>query len=178
MKRSIVLFGVLALVLAVAISAEAKKDAKPEKVLIAHVEEAIEDYVNDGGAVGTANTSALGRFNDSDVIAFRPGFDESAVKIHGPAEFNALVGDPEFDDDFGQIHGGDIDALGIRRPGHTDDRLRTDRLVFSVEHAWGSSYPVLQQEYVGSLDGTLFSLDRWPDGTLKVEFFLHEGRRK
>lgn len=130
----------------------------------------------DGGAVGTSGTSALGQFNDSDVISFRPGFGESAVKIHGPAEFNALVGDPEFDDDFGKIHGGDIDALGIRRPGHTDDRLRTDRLVFSVEHAWGSSYPVLQQEYVGTLDGTLFSLDRWPDGTLRVEFFLHEAQ--
>ncbi len=130
----------------------------------------------DGGKVGTTNSSAMGQFNDSDVIAFRPGFAESAVKVHGPAEFNALVGDPEFDGDFGKIHGGDIDALGIRRPGHTDARLRTDRLVFSVEHAWGSSYPVLQQEYVGSLDGTLFSLDRWPDGTLKVEFFLHEAQ--
>jgi len=130
----------------------------------------------DGGAVGTTSTSALGQFNDSDVIAFRPGFDSSAVKIHGSAEFNALVGDPEFNDDFGPIHGGDIDALGIRRPGHTADRVQTERLVFSVEHAWGSSYPVLQQEYVGTLDGTLFSLDRWPDGSLKVEFFLHEAQ--
>ena len=56
MKRCLVLLCALGLVLAVAISAEAKKNGpkpKPVKVLIAHVEEVIEDYVDPSGALGT-----------------------------------------------------------------------------------------------------------------------------
>jgi hypothetical protein len=56
MKRALVLLCVLGLVLAVAISAEAKKEPpkpKPVKVLIAHVEEVIEDFVDPTGVVGT-----------------------------------------------------------------------------------------------------------------------------
>jgi hypothetical protein len=128
----------------------------------------------DGGAVGTLSSSCVGQFSDSDVVGFRPGFDASAVKIHGSTEFCALVGNPEADGDFGQIHGGDIDALGVRRPGQGHFRVQTERLVFSVEHSWGSSYPLVPVEYVGTLDGSLFSLGRQPDGTLKIEFFLTE----
>jgi hypothetical protein len=62
MKRGLVLLCVLGLVLAVAVSADAKKKAKkprkpkPVKVLIAHVEDVIEDYVDPAGVVGTLTT--------------------------------------------------------------------------------------------------------------------------
>ncbi|MFT7464455.1 MAG: hypothetical protein ACI9EF_002811 [Pseudohongiellaceae bacterium] len=128
----------------------------------------------DGGAVDGLPQSSLGIFNDSDVVAYRPGFDASAFKVHASTEFNALVGDADYDGHFGQIQGGDIDALGLRRPGFGAERVQTERLVFSVENAWGTANPPLQQDYAGALDGSLFSLGRHNDGTFKINFFLRE----
>lgn len=55
MKRALVLLCVLGLACAVPLLATAKgpSEPKPVKVLIAHVEEVIEDYVDVSGAVGT-----------------------------------------------------------------------------------------------------------------------------
>jgi len=130
----------------------------------------------DHGAVGSLPESVLGILFDTNVAAFTPGWDTSAVKVHATPEFNVLVGDVDWDGDFWQIHGGDVDALGVRRRGASQPTPVTTRdLVMSTEYAWGQAiyYWILDQ--TGALDGSLFSLSRSAGGdAVEVEHFLTE----
>jgi hypothetical protein len=83
MKRGLVLLCALGLVFAVVITAEAKKDDKPQKVLIAHVEEVIEGFVNEAGEVGTltlyhvisvSNRSLDAHAAHGDIVPAPPGY--------------------------------------------------------------------------------------------------------
>lgn len=128
----------------------------------------------DRGRLASQPTSELGELPDTAIAALRPGLDASARLVHGPTTFAALTGDGEHDFVFGEMPGGDLDALGLRRVGPKAPRWHSGAWVLSTEHAWGTAWPAVAEEYQGALDGSLFSLSRASDGSLQVRHLLRE----
>lgn len=131
----------------------------------------------DQGALADGTPTVLGELFDTNIARLRPGPEPLARKWHATPEFCVLVGDAEQNLAFWQTHGGDLDALGVRRgpfapPAPATHTLRD--LVLSTEHAWGNAQPQIVWDNAHALDGSLFSLDRDDQGLLDVRLFLPE----
>jgi hypothetical protein len=129
----------------------------------------------DGGAAAGQGQTVLGALFDTNVAAFIPGTDTSAVKVHSTTEAMAILGDLDADGDFWELHWGDIDALGLRRFAAIPSAMTTGHFVFSTQEHWGGAMTGWLSDAGGARAGSLFSLRRQPGGTdYRVEFFLRE----
>jgi hypothetical protein len=129
----------------------------------------------DLGALGPYAETALGQLGDTEVAAFTPGLDASAIKQLALAELTCLLGDCDKDGWYFDAPWGDLDALGPRLYGpDVTGPLITDWL-FSTEEEWcgGDEYSFVDGP--GAVDGTVFALARDPTtGQADVVFFLRE----
>ena len=132
-------------------------------------------WTRDHGAVPGSSSSTLGRLFPGNVAMFTPGLGTSAIKQVATPELDALLGDADHDGLFGEVPGGGLDALGVRRPGGTAPGPITPQLVFSTRLDWGECQPGLPEVGVGALDGSLFGVDRHPvTGAPRVRHLLVE----
>ncbi len=128
----------------------------------------------DLGAIA-GQPSALGDLYDTTLVRFVPGTDASAAKIAGLAEWACLLGDEDGDFDFWEGVFDDLDAVGLHALLPPPARLTSDRLILSCEAAFGGALETSVYDSLGACDGTLFRLDRAPDGsTFLVHRFLTE----
>lgn len=129
----------------------------------------------DHGVVALLTDTALGAFYRSNVAQVDPGPTPVAHKQLTTPTLEALVGDADQNGLFGEVLGGGLDALSVRRPWLTSDPSLAGRLLFSTREDWGGANPSWLSDGEGALDGTVFSLRRSDvNGSPVVERLLTE----
>jgi len=149
--------------------------APPPTHLLHFVVESGAGLADPGATLGVGG-SVLGRLVDTEIAVTAPGLWLSARKQHAQSEWLAAIGDDDWDGDFWEEVGGEIDALALRPDAPDSGPLQLEHWIFSTEHPWGLANPLTGIDAYGALDGTLFSLRRAPDGTLEAETFLTEAQ--
>ena len=160
-----------ALLLATALAAPAASQAPPHALVF---------VMNDDGTTADFGSidgqpSALGDLYDTTLVRLVPAAGGPARKLTGLAEWACLLGDEDGDGDLWEGLFDDLDAVGLNAWFPPPERLRSRDLILSCEDAFGGAQETFAYDSIGACDGSLFRLERTPDGqSFQVRTFLAE----